>query len=73
MTDDITHSIVNELLHFLLLHFECNLLYFAPPLEMAGRAPLSIERGYSTFATSLGHSKPQFILKPLFRHFDGVE
>jgi hypothetical protein len=27
---------------------------------------------FSTFATSLGHSKPQFILELLFRHFDGV-
>jgi hypothetical protein len=27
---------------------------------------------FSTFATRLGHSKPQFILELLFRHFDGV-
>jgi hypothetical protein len=26
---------------------------------------------FSTFATSLGYSKPQFILELLFRHFDG--
>jgi hypothetical protein len=40
------------------------------PLQLFGRWISTYTACFSTFATSLGHSKP---LELLFRHFDGVE